>query len=158
MLDPSFAESMMRRTAIRDLGLLLTIAACGGATSEATGTPATNVTVWAGNNQVGFDTVAHLNVPFEARVVDSDGHPRSGVRITWKVTSGAGTLASYPLDVPLTDATTPTGTDGIASVLFRPRVLGLSVVTASAAGTANPPAECRVLTYPAPDRPDVLII
>ncbi|HEV8215456.1 MAG TPA: hypothetical protein VGP95_06465 [Gemmatimonadaceae bacterium] len=136
--------------------LLALVAACGDATKP-TESVRSSLTIFGGDNQVGFDTISNLGSPFAVRVTDGL-RGISGVRVQWKVVAGAGEFTSYPAGLPVSDNVTSTGFDGVAAVFFRPRSLGMNTVTASVTGTT--PVEFHAVTDPSlvpPVPPDVLI-
>jgi hypothetical protein len=135
----------------RGLLLLLLLAGCHDATR-----PEGRLLIYAGNNQVAFDTIARLRVPFSVRAVDGDGHSLAAIRVDWRILSGSGELTSYPDGERLTDNATATGRDGVATVSFRSRSLGSAVISASMLGAA--PVEFHTVTDPALVPPDVIII
>ena len=134
--------------------LLFLLAGCHDATRSASPIQPL-LSIYGGNNQVAFDTIARLRVPFAVRAVDADGRPLPAVRIQWRVIAGSGELTAYPGGERLTDNTTTTGSDGVAAVSFRSRSLGSGIVSASATGAA--PVEFHTVTDPALEPPAVII-
>ena len=53
------------------------------------------LSIYGGNNQVAFDTIARLRVPLAVRAVDADGRPLPAIRIQWRVIAGSGELTAY---------------------------------------------------------------
>jgi len=113
------------------------------------------LSIYGGNNQVAFDTIARLRVPLAVRAVDADGRPLPAIRIQWRVIAGSGELTAYPFGERLIDNTTTTGSDGVAAVSFRSRSLGSGIVSASVTGAA--PVEFHTVTDPALEPPAVII-
>jgi hypothetical protein len=137
----------------RALLLLLLVAACRDATNSIR--PAqSNLAIYGGNNQVGFDTVSRLDLPLAVRVT-SDYGGVAGVRVQWTVGAGGGELTSFPTGLPLTDNATSTDANGVAAVFFRPRSLGTNTVTASVVGATT--VEFHAVMNPSLQPPDVLV-
>lgn len=111
--------------------------------------------IHGGNNQVAFDTITRLHLPFSVRAVDREGRPLAGIRVEWRVVAGSGELTGYPGGERLSDNSTATGIDGVAAVSFRSRSVGYGIVSASMTGGAA--VEFHTLTDPALAPPDVII-
>jgi hypothetical protein len=131
--------------------MLLLVAACRDATNEPV---RSSLSIYGGNNQLGFDTLSNLGSPL-AVLVTEDNRAIAGVRVQWKVVVGDGELTIFPTGSPLADDATTTDVNGIASVYFRPRSLGTNTVTASVSGAT--PVEFHAITNPTLRPPDVLI-
>lgn len=71
------------------LWLVAAAAACGGGSGP--GPTASQITASAGDNQIGPAGQA-LGTPLEVTVKDASGAPVSGVRVTWAVASGGGSV------------------------------------------------------------------
>ena len=134
----------------RGLLLLFLLAACHDATR-----PDRRLLIYGGNNQVAFDTVTRLRLPFSVRAVDGDGRPLAAIRVDWRIVAGSGEFTAYPDSERLPDNTTATGSDGVATVSFRSRSLGSAIISASMVGAA--PVEFHSVTDPALVPPDVII-
>jgi hypothetical protein len=134
--------------------LLFLLVGCHDATRVASPIPP-RLSIYGGNNQVAFDTISRLHVPFSVRVVDADGRPVPAIRVQWRVIAGSGELTAYPGGERLTDNITATGSDGVAAVSFRSRSLGNGIVSASVTGAAS--VEFHIVTDPTLAPPDVII-
>ena len=88
-----------------------------------TGSQATDLTIYNGNNQVG-EVNRRLGQPLTVQVVDSNNNGIEGILVTFRVTEGSG-LLSPPRS--------RTDRDGFASATFTPRSAGRIQVDASAA-------------------------
>ncbi len=139
----------------RELLLLLIVAACRDLIND---TPVESVrsslSIYGGNNQVGFDTLSKLGSPLAVRVT-SDNAGIAGARVQWRVVAGDGEFTSFPTGSPLTDNATTTDANGIAAVYFRPRALGTNTVSASVSGVT--PVVFNSTMDPKLRPPDVLI-
>jgi len=141
---------MGQNRARRGFLLLFLVAGCRDATR-----PERRLLIYGGNNQVAFDTVTRFRLPFSVRAVDGDGHPLAAIRVDWRILAGSGELMAYPDSERLTDNTTATGTDGVATVSFRSRSLGSAIISASIIGAGA--VEFHAVTDPALVPPDVII-
>lgn len=100
----------------------------------------------SGNHQEGKVGGWTLDEPFAVRVTDPLGDGVYGVRVAWRVASGAGELAD---DLVVPGVTSGNGSDGrlftttsftgLTRVRFRPTVLGTSTVTAEVDGIQGSP-------------------
>jgi plastocyanin len=92
--------------------------------------PATALQRVSGDGQTGAVNVA-LAAPLVVRVVDALGGGSAGRTVSWTVTGGAASLSA---------STTPSDSNGYASVVVTPTGAGPLVIQASASGLAGSPA------------------
>ena len=122
------------------------IVASGGMTRDIMLTPVElfefgAVAVVSGDGQIGKAGL-FLEKELVVRVTDAQGNGVEGVEVTWRVASGAGDMRSVgPTgDITFADRLSKRTADGgIASVQFRPHVLGTSTVVAEVPGLQGSP-------------------
>ena len=111
--------------------------------------PAASITVSSGNGQSSAVGVA-LSAPFVAIVKDSYNNVKSGITVTWAITSGGGSLSS---------ASNATDTSGLSSSTYTPNTTaGAKTITATATGVATPATYNVTTTAAAPDAAKSLVI
>ncbi len=99
------------------------------------------VTAVSGDGQTGKAGL-FLDEELQVRVTDTQGNTVDGVEVTWRVASGGGHLRSVDPAGDITFANQlakRTTGGGIASVQFRPHVLGESTVVAEVPGHQGSP-------------------
>jgi hypothetical protein len=99
--------------------------------------PSAKLTLVSGNNRnvlAGF--VARNQIePFVVGLIDGEGNPVQHAAVEWNIESGHGSLRSPG------DCSFRTNAKGEAAMVFDPRSMGMSVISASLYGVSGPPVE-----------------
>jgi Bacterial Ig-like domain (group 1) len=88
----------------------------------------------SGNDQLG-KAGEQLAEPFIVRVTDANDNPATDALVSFQIRSGAGALGGRcDVNAPAVIRSSPTSSDGLATMAFMPTVLGRSTVTATING------------------------
>lgn len=130
-----FAISMPRWAAI-PLGLVLFACGGDGLVEPPTEPPSPAAIVMVSGNDQEGKAGELLPEPFVVRVTDANGDGVEGVEVTWRTTSGHGTLFEPTRSVVSHSSwlTTPTNAGGLAAARLIPTTPGALTVTAVADG------------------------
>ena len=99
--------------------------------------PAAKLTLVSGNNQnvfAGLVVRDHIE-PFVVGVIDGEGNPVQHAAVEWNIESGHGSFR------PPGDCSFRTNANGEAAMVFDPRSMGMSVISAAVHGVSGPPVE-----------------
>lgn len=124
--------------------LVVALGACGGDESVGpAGDAESSMAIVSGAEQRGLAGET-LDEPLVVRVADGRDDGIEGVRVAWRVISGAGSFGADESGDTAATVTTPTDADGFARRTFRPTWRGPVRVTASVPGLRGSPSAFRV--------------
>ncbi|MES2524777.1 MAG: hypothetical protein V4617_18920 [Gemmatimonadota bacterium] len=114
------------------------VATCdNGATDPESPAPIASTAVIAGGDFQETRLGLALPVPLAMRVLDTKGRGMQGVRVDWRMESGAGHFLTTASEAQPSSAVSFSDRDGLARVRLRPTATGTGTVVAFASGIAS---------------------